>query len=55
MPALVFFTLLLLALGGVAAAMLIALPRMEGWLMDELSPAPVDLPAVSVPPVTAKT
>lgn len=40
MPALVSFALLLLALTGVAAAMLIALPRMEGRLMEDLSAGP---------------
>lgn len=40
MPALVSFTLLLLALTGVAAALLIALPRMEGRLVEDLSASP---------------
>jgi hypothetical protein len=46
-PALVLFTLLLLTLTGVAAAMLIALPWMEGRLAADPPPVPAELPPVN--------
>jgi hypothetical protein len=41
-PALVLFALLLLAFTGVAAGLLVALPRLEGRLMEDLAPTAVE-------------